>query len=114
LLRPLFNETIPQQYRFDAVFDRFEYLFTLAQADFYERVTNEKGIWNFQLQYGWFVARNRDGPQDILNVVDQEIQNFGNNWPPLKFGLFGGNVGRLGDIKLGFDRVVTKQRQRFS
>jgi hypothetical protein len=47
LLRPLFNETIPQQYRFEAVFDRFEYLFALAQADFYEKVTGEKGIWNF-------------------------------------------------------------------
>jgi hypothetical protein len=52
LLRPLFKEIIPQQYRFEAVFARFEYLFALAQADLYEKCTQEKGIWNFQLEFG--------------------------------------------------------------
>ena len=50
--------------------------------------------------------------QDILNVVAQEIAKFGNSWPPLKAGLFDGNTGRLGDIKLGLDRVVGKVRER--
>jgi hypothetical protein len=111
LLRPLFNETVPQKYRFEAVFDRFEYIFALTQADFYEKRTNEKGIWSFQVEHGLFVVRNRDQSQDILNVVDQEIKQLGNNWPPLKAGLFDGNLGRLGDIKLGLDRAVGRQRQ---
>ncbi len=111
-LRPLFNEAIPQKYRFEAVFDRFEYILALAQADFYEKRTNEKGIWNFQLQHGRFVVRDRDQPQDILNVVAQEIAKFGNSWPPLKAGLFDGNTGRLSDINLGLDRVVGKVRER--
>jgi hypothetical protein len=29
LMRPLFKETIPQEHRFEAIFDRFEYLFAL-------------------------------------------------------------------------------------
>jgi len=112
LLRPLFNEAIPQKSRFEAVFDRFEYIFALAQADFYEKRRNEKGSWSFQLEHGWFVVRNRGQPQDILNVVAQEIAKFGNSWPPLKAGLFDGNTGRLGNIKPGLDRGVGKVRER--
>jgi len=113
LVRPLFNEAIPQKYRFEAVFDRFEYIFALAQADFYEKQTNEKGIWNFQLKHDWFVVRNPSQPQDILNVVEEEIKKFGNNWPPLRAGLFDANLGRLGDIKQGLDRIIAKQRESF-
>jgi hypothetical protein len=113
LLRPLFNETISQKCRSEDVFDRFEYICALAQADFYEKCTNEKGLWNLEVQHGWFVVRNRGQPQDILNVVAQGINKSGNSWPPLRAGLFDGNRGRLGDIKLGFDRAVGRQRQRF-
>jgi hypothetical protein len=40
VLRPLFQDTIHQDYRFDTIFDRFEYLFALARADNYERATS--------------------------------------------------------------------------
>jgi hypothetical protein len=45
LLRPLFNDTIPQQHRYESVFDRFEYLFAMIQADSYEKRTDDKKIW---------------------------------------------------------------------
>jgi hypothetical protein len=53
----------------------YAYLLALAHADFCEQLTQDKGLWNFHLQHGRFVSRNRGEPQDILNVVEQETQN---------------------------------------
>jgi hypothetical protein len=104
-LKPLFKETIPQESRFEATFDRFEYLSTLVRADSYVRTTDDKSLENFPLQAGWFVFRNLGRPEDILRIVDQEVEKMGDSWPPLKTGLFDGNVGRLTDIKKNLDRV---------
>jgi hypothetical protein len=109
-LRSLFSDTVPQQFRYDAAFDRFEYLFALVCADFYEKDKQDKGLWNLELAPAWFIFRNQGAPQDTLKIVDQEVRTLGNNWPPLKAGLFDGNVGRFNDIKNGFDRLVAKRR----
>ena len=114
VLRPLFKDTIPQNNRFDAVFDRFEYLSALARADLYEKTKNEKGLWNFPLQPGWFVVRNWSSPEDILNIVEQEVQKMGNAWPPLQAGLFDGKVGRLNDIRLGLRRRIMERRKQLA
>ena len=89
-LRPLFRDTIPQQVRYDSVFDRFEYLYLLVHADRYEKRTQEHGIWNYPLKHGWFVVRNRHSPQDITAIVQREIEKSGTSWPPLQAGMFRG------------------------
>jgi hypothetical protein len=59
--------------------DRFEYLFGLVCADFYEKRTQNKALWNLELPPAWLVFRNQGTSEDILKVADQEVAASGNS-----------------------------------
>jgi hypothetical protein len=49
----------------------------------------------------------------MLRVVAEEISKFGDNWAPLKAGLFDRSLTRLNTVKAGCDSVVMKVRLNY-
>lgn len=82
---------VGDQERYEAVFDRFEYLLSLVYTDEVKR-------WYAAMsggpigRFGW-----RRG--EAIAMVDQEIQRDGAKWPPLTGGLFEGSLDRLKDAQ---------------
>ena len=83
---------------YQRAFDRFEYLYALVHGDVYEKEGSLGRIWG---PVGCFLWRN-----GILEEAGHEIAEQGNEWPPLKVGLFGGSVERAKQVKEQIDRII--------
>jgi hypothetical protein len=102
-LRMPLREYAPRDEEFQTVFDRFEYMLGLIHANLNRQ----------QIQNGWygpvgrFRWRGRDFPQSqIMHRVGQEIATDGANWPPLKAGLFDGDLDQVMEAKTRFDAFL--------
>lgn len=98
VLRPLFLDLLPDEVEYQRSFDAFEYLVSLCVFHY----RGKKGLEYAYAPFGSYIWR---ATWDPLNVVDQlakEAAECGNDWPPLKAGLFEGSFAV-------FDRV----RQEF-
>jgi hypothetical protein len=113
LLRPVLQETFPLKNRYEECFDRFEYLMALVYADLRQKSPSPSTIKKFWGPTGRFGWRNPGRPADTLQVVAGEIKKFGENWAPLKAGLFEGSLDHLNTVKAGFDSVVMEVRQNY-
>jgi ADP-ribosylglycohydrolase len=113
LLRPLMEVTFPLKNRYEECFDRFEYLVALAYADLRQKSSSQSTLSDFWGPIGRFGWRNRGRAGDMLQVVAEEISKFGENWAPLKAGLFDGSLDRLNTVKAGFDSVVMQVRLNY-
>lgn len=105
-LRKYMNEIIPLDLNYDRTFDYFEYLLGLINIDknhptFKE---DEKSVWGpigrFQWRYYYNVI---DSP---INIVERELDRYGNEWLPLKYGLFDGKIERVLEIKKRYDEFL--------
>jgi hypothetical protein len=83
------KEYIPDQKQFDETFDRLEFFWALVFTDF--SLQASKFYWIPVGRFGWKYAN--DG-YSITQVIKQEIEQYGENWLPLKAGFFGGSVER--------------------
>ncbi len=103
-LRNSFKDLLPQDFRFENYFDRFEYLLSLVHADYSQKLRGHAyGPW------GCYVWRNEDYPEkNIMDVISKESDKDGADWLLLKLGLFGGSLERFREIKVAFDDVVKK------
>ena len=79
-------------------YDRFEYLYALVHGDVYEKEGKAGRIWG---PFGCFLWR-----KGIQEEIGREIIEQGNDWPPLKAGLFGGQVERVRQVKEQIDGMV--------
>ncbi len=101
LLRESFREYLPDEEQYIKFFDRFEYLFALVYSDLFEK--HYKRIW---MPVGCFLWRNRNFPErHIMTEIEQESIEEGDNWPPIKAGLFDGSVERFQHIKKEFNNL---------
>ena len=82
LLRPLFSQSIPQQYRFEATFDRFEYLFAMAQADLYEKLQTKKGFGVFSRNSAGLSLETEAGPMTSSPWSNRKSKNSGTTGHP--------------------------------
>jgi hypothetical protein len=106
-LRPLFSDSLPQQYRYADCFDRFEYLTALVSADLREKsatATKDEFIGPIG-RFDWRNAGNK-----VLELMNAEITNFESNWSPLQHGLFDKSVERLKAVKAGYDDLLKRVR----
>ena len=79
-LRDRFRELLPQDRDYDDAFDRFEHFLALAYADIAP-----------EMAQGWTpIGRWHPGKGSALERVTEEAANAGDDWAPLKAGLFGG------------------------
>ena len=90
-LRAVFSDLIPSDERYQDVFDRFEYLQSLAQIDC--RLSAKQGS---SLSGGCFEWRGAPhSPEWPPNVANRELERDGDQWAPLQAGMFGGEMARL-------------------
>jgi hypothetical protein len=104
-LRLPLRDLIPGDEEWQSVFDRFEYLLALVYAD--QTRWSYKDGWRGPI--GRFLWRGRRDPNaSIIEVVGKEIETEGQDWPPIKAGLFGGNVEQAMKAKTKFDAFLEK------
>jgi hypothetical protein len=102
VLREPLREYLPQDEHYQKCFDRFEYLFALVHADLREK--QESSIAG---PLGCFLWRNRRDPENHIAVeIELEIKDAGDNWPPLKVGLFDDSLERFRYLKREFDSII--------
>ncbi len=112
-LREPLRELIPDDTRFDEMFDRFEYLSCLVsfdlRRDLRKKYPNFSGKWvgRFGLKY-----RHRY-ENSIMKRIEEEAEAAGDDWPLLKAGLFGGTSDRFQSIKKEVDDFA-KETMRHS
>ncbi len=94
LLSEDFEEFIVDQKEYTRSFDKYEYLAGLVHLDLVLEANPDTHI---ALPVGAYRHRNWDsygGGSHIGKEIRGEIEKFGENWAPLKAGLFGGNISR--------------------
>jgi hypothetical protein len=87
VLRKPFAEVLPDDIEYQKAFDRYEYLFALIFTDLSKGLGVPLGrfAWNYSLY----------PVVSVLKEADSEIGEMGSEWPPLKAGLFGGDLEKL-------------------
>jgi SIR2-like protein len=100
-LREPLREFLPHQEQYEEAFDRFEYLFALAYADYRERGGD---VWAPLGSFGWRQRRRGDGA--VWNKVEAEATKAGAGWGFLQGGLFGGDPDRFRGIQRAFHEQV--------
>ncbi len=120
-LRDPLRQILPQDTRYQECFDRFEYLSALVHAD----LQNERD-GDFWILTGCFAWRHRHYPDKrIMKKIQSEFENSiqttsgtsggigftreDSTWPPLKAGLFGGDVERFREIKRKYDSRIEEE-----
>jgi hypothetical protein len=97
LFTPIFLKYLPSVVDFEGSFDRFEYLNALVLADY--RASRDKSICGWWGRWGW---RNREYGGHVSELLKEERNQLGPNWPPIVAGLFA-SVER-------FDEILERQR----
>ena len=98
-LRNWFLEVLPDNDSYQKCFDRFEYLYALVYVDLHEKKTKM-----IRGPIGCFGYRDRSFYEStIMCITETEARNAGNDWEPLKAGLFDGSIERFLELKRIFD-----------
>jgi len=87
---------------YERAFDEFEVLFALTVVDL--RAQRGQHMWAPIGRFGW-KQQHGEGP---LGVLIDEARGAGQNWPPLKAGLFGGSAERFDAAATPFLEQVNK------
>jgi len=94
-LRPLFRRSIPNDADYTETWIRAELLLGVLAEDL-DLNWDRKNGWVYGPNFGSFTWRNQAGMRD--ETVEQqflrEIEEAGESWPPLRAGLFGGELER--------------------
>lgn len=99
LLREPLREFLPQDRHHQKCFDRFEYLLALVYADIYHK--HGGGALGPVGCFGW--------RRSIIKEIEIEVKEAGNEWLPLKAGLFDGATERFQFIKAEFDKQILQR-----
>jgi hypothetical protein len=103
-LREPLREILPDDAKYENLFDRFEYLFGLVQTDL--RLKQGKGTWVSTGRLGWKAHYSSD--RTVINEIEIESSEFKDSWPPLVLGLFDGSYEHFKEIKNTFDDYLIK------
>lgn len=111
-LRGPLREYLPRDEDYVEIFDRFEYLLGLVNADFKCQDHDFGGWWG---PVGCFAWRDIHGHQkrSISQKLDAEIEAEGADWPPLGAGFFGGSLERVRLAKGNFDAFLSRVHTQF-
>jgi SIR2-like domain len=91
-LRDALRVAIADDETYADLFDRFEYLLALLQVDASRQRPDGEG-WAPLGRFGWDSSQGK--PNNIVSRIAAEYAQQGIAWPPLKAGLFGGDLSRL-------------------
>jgi hypothetical protein len=104
-LKPVFKSLLPDPQRFEAAFDRFEYLLALT---FLGQKTGEVATgWAPLGRFSW---RQHSHGFSLLKDVEAEAKQAGSNWLLFRLGLFGGSLDEFLTYKKEFDQFSYRLR----
>lgn len=103
LLQPKLDDLLFLGNNYEYAFDTFEVFFALAVADM--RQVRGRNVWGPVGRFGW---KNRDGDGSPLGRVIAEARRMKDSWPPLRFGLFGGNFERFNKVATEYAQLIGK------
>jgi hypothetical protein len=112
LLRDPLREVIALDERYEDTFDRFEHFLGLVIQDQGNQL--ERRL-RFRAPVGRLAYRRWDPPEEALDpvvAIPAEAEAAGDEWPPLRAGLFGGDPGRVKLAVENYQPVVDHMRQR--
>ncbi len=99
-LQPMVDDLLFLGGDYEASFDEFEILFALTSADMrYQRGVQ---VWGPVGRFGWKRVRRSAAYTRLLSVAESE----GENWGPLRAGLFGGDYSRFQSVSDAYTREV--------
>ncbi len=102
-LRPEFSMFIPEDEEFADIFDLFEYMLGM-QFGYLMSEPDSGHFWGPIGRFHWrHYSRGDEGPR---HFVAEEIKQKGNDWSPLKAGLFGGTLDSLETTKQRYDDLL--------
>ena len=105
-LRESFRSYVPQEYRYESAFHRFEYFWALVHADLY----GDLGIGRWGPPGRLFMQGHRYHMErdQFLAEIEEEARRAGTNWAPLKAGLFGRSLDRFLEVKGEIDELFRR------
>jgi len=103
ILQPKLDDILFIGKSYEKSFDEFEILFALVVADL--RKQSDKHVWGPIGRFGWKGRRNDNSP---LSSLVAEAQASGENWEPIKAGLFGGKIERFNEISSEFQQIISR------
>jgi hypothetical protein len=104
LLRPLFSESLTE-YHYEKRFDYFEFIRGLVYADLGPN-NIISSFWGPAGRYAW-----KSQSPTVIEIIDQEIQRLGGDWPLLKVGFLASPVDQIS--RLLEARVESRMRIDF-
>jgi hypothetical protein len=104
VLREPLREFVSADERWEAEFDRFEYLFSVAYADLTSREGDFR--WAPVGSFGWRRRRRNNGAP--FAEIEEEARAAGDAWPFLQGPLFSGSLDRFLEMKAGVDQTVAQ------
>ena len=107
-LKGPFAETVPVEDAYRSSFNTFEYLLTLVHADIQAKINASDYLWG---PPGLFMSeRERRNGAVTMRTVKQQAKEQGNEWPPLKAGLFDGSYERFEKVVAGVEDLLEINR----
>jgi hypothetical protein len=106
-LRSPLENIVPEERRYDEVFDRLEYMIGLAWVD----ANRSDRLWGPIGRFAW--RRSNHPKANMPSIVAQEVEAQGADWPPLKAGMFGGDRQRLDDAVDKYNQWLAKLGTRW-
>jgi uncharacterized caspase-like protein len=102
-LQPKLDDILFIGKSYEKSFDEFEVLFALVVADI-KKQRNE-GVWGPIGRFGWKHNSRDNAP---LSRTINEAHALGENWEPLKAGLFGGKLERFNEVADEYQQRIAK------
>ena len=107
VLREPLRELIPSE-EFIEIFDRFEYLFSLAYGDLSAGDPVDETVWVPFGSYRWRRWRDDETFQEQIAVEAREAEHGPTGWPFLSGPLFGGRLERFLEVKEAVDTHLNR------
>jgi hypothetical protein len=105
VLQPMLEDQLFLGRSYETLFDKFEVLLALIFADV--RAGDPiRDVWGPPGRFAW--KHERYGEQAPFATVMTEAQRQGNNWGPLKAGMFGGSLERFSAISKEYNDLLSK------
>jgi hypothetical protein len=102
ILQPKLDDVLFIGKGYEASFDEFEVLFALAVADLKKQ--RDQYVWGPIGRFGW---KGRNFGFTPLSRIIAEARAMGENWEPIKAGLFGGKVERFDAVATEFQNIIS-------
>lgn len=103
ILQPKLDDILFIGKGYEKSFDEFEALFALVVADLQKQ--SNKHVWGPIGRFGWKGRTDDNAPFSRLVA---EAQALGENWEPIKAGLFGGKMERFNAASSDLQQIISR------